>query len=239
MRIRVVIFGNTRWKLAHVRDGEVVARETGVYPFDRVLPEVDVTLFFSVHREASREALPRLRTASRRFLTGEDFRPHVPLCYTHPETFGEDRLLLVAFGMSLGEPTLVVDAGTAITLNLVHPERGYAGGAILPGLSMGLSALHRHTSLLPLVEATIPEGPGCSTESAMRLGVIRGSAGAIRELSGYLAEHVFPPRFRYLTGGDAALLAPLLPDFHLSPDLAVHGALWLLERFDNLSGGET
>ena len=239
MQIRVVIFGNTRWKLAHLRDGKVVGRATGTYPFDPDLPGTDVTLFFSVHREAAREALPRLKAVTRHLLTGEDFRPHVPLCYDHPETFGEDRLLLVAFGMSRGEPTLVVDAGTAITVNLIHPERGYAGGAILPGLSMSLSALHRHTSLLPLVEAEIPEDPGCSTASAMRLGVIRGSAGAVREVAAFLAEHLFSPRSRFLTGGDAPLLSGLLPEFQVEPDLAIHGAFWLFERFPTPYGGKT
>jgi len=237
MEIRVVIFGNTRWKLAHLRDGKGVAREMGAYPFDPYLPPTDVTLFFSVHREAAQEALPRLKAATRHLLTGEDFRPHLPLCYERPETFGEDRLLLVAFGMSQGEPTLVVDAGTAITVNLIHPEGGYAGGAILPGLSMSFSALHRHTSLLPLVEAEIPKDPGCSTESAMRLGVIRGSAGAIREVAAFLANFL-PPRRRFLTGGDAPLLSRMLPEFQVEPDLAIHGALWLYERWLAHHGGK-
>lgn len=232
--VRVVVFGNTRWKTALAEGGEIRHREEGTYPFPAPARRVDVTLWFSVNRSEEERARPLLEETCRHLLRGEAFRSVLPVCYARPETFGEDRLLLVAFGMSRKVPTLIVDAGTAITVNLIHPERGYAGGAILPGLAMAFGALHRHTSLLPLVDADIPEDPGCSTESAMRLGVVRGSAGAVRELSSFLESRLFPASERFLTGGDAPLLAPALPDFQVEPDLPFRGALWLFEQYGKL-----
>ncbi len=230
--LRVVVLGNSRWKLAEMEQGRVLRREQGAYPFaPAALPPVDVTLLFSVNPGWTERVRERLQPVTRVLLHGQDFRPYLPLCYEDPETFGEDRLLLVAFGMSQPHPVLVVDAGTALTVNWVDPRRGYRGGAILPGLAMAWTALNRYTALLPVVDAVWPEDPGCSTVSAMRVGVLEGTVGALRHLTRWLEEHLGPVEGRFLTGGDAPLLASHLPEYTPVEDLPFLGAWWLYTRY--------
>ncbi len=94
-----------------------------------------------------------------------------------PDMVGVDRLLdaLAANGLRTpDQPAVVVDVGTAITVDLVSREGVFLGGAILPGIGMSAKALHAFTDLLPLVEVADlsplrwdgppirPCAPGCS-----------------------------------------------------------------------------
>jgi type III pantothenate kinase len=74
--------------------------------------------------------------------------------YATPHTLGADRLAgaVGAAHLRPGQPTLVVDAGTALKLDLVTADGRYHGGSIGPGLRMRLRALHTFTGRLPLVE---------------------------------------------------------------------------------------
>ncbi|RMF89255.1 MAG: type III pantothenate kinase, partial [Planctomycetota bacterium] len=74
-----------------------------------------------------------------------------------PDMVGIDRLLDAAAADRLrreGSPAVVVDLGTAITVDLVSADGGFLGGAILPGLAMAARALHDYTDLLPLIDVT-------------------------------------------------------------------------------------
>ena len=105
--------------------------------------------------------------------------------YRTPQTLGKDRLAGVAGGQSLfpGENLLIVDAGTAITYDLLLNGTEYQGGDIAPGLEMRLKALHHFTSRLPLVrknqEITFP---GKNTYEAISSGAYNGM---IFEIEGY------------------------------------------------------
>jgi type III pantothenate kinase len=72
-----------------------------------------------------------------------------------PDMVGVDRLLDAVAANRLrppGRPAVVVDVGTAITVDLVSSDGVFSGGAILPGIAMSARALHEFTDLLPLVE---------------------------------------------------------------------------------------
>ena len=90
-----------------------------------------------------------------------------------------------------GRPAVVIDVGTAITVDLVSAEGAFLGGAILPGIAMSARALHEFTDLLPLVDmselAAPPPALGDSTEAAMRSGLFWGAVGAVRQLIEQLA----------------------------------------------------
>src|SRR5262249_18487902 len=83
-----------------------------------------------------------------------------------PEQVGIDRLLGVLGARALiprGMPAIAVDAGSAVTVNLLSEEGAFAGGAIFPGLRLMAEALHDHTAQLPLVNvsvhpSTVPAG---------------------------------------------------------------------------------
>jgi len=158
-----------------------------------------------------------------------------------PERVGIDRLLGVVAGNRLrrsGQGAIVVDSGTATTVNLVNETGAFVGGAILPGLALGGLALHHYTALLPHVPATelrevgVPAA-GRSTWDAIRSGVLYGQVGAIRELtermSADLPASARPP-LHLITGGAGGLLARHLGDsFHFEPHLPLSGmaiTLW-------------
>ena len=124
--------------------------------------------------------------------------------YRTPHTLGTDRIaaLIGALSLSPGKNILVIDAGSAITVDFVGKEGTYNGGNISPGIKMRLKALHEFTGRLPLVEK---EGDtpflGHDTETAIRSGVFQG---VCHEIEGYISE--FQRKYGnvlvFLTGGD-------------------------------------
>jgi type III pantothenate kinase len=101
-----------------------------------------------------------------------------------PESVGHDRLM-DAFAASLlfGPPLIVVDLGTATTFNAVAADGAFVGGAIAPGLGLGLDALAEKTAQLPRVPVTKPaKALGGDTVSAIMSGALIGYRGLVREV---------------------------------------------------------
>ena len=149
--------------------------------------------------------------------------------YATPATLGADRLAAAVGAATLrpGRPTLVIDAGTALKLDLVTADGTYHGGSIAPGLGLRLRALHAFTGRLPLlalppVDATIPL-TGDSTTGSLLSGVVNGT---VAEITGLLAQYRarHPGLGVLLTGGNAAFLAPRLPAcIFVVPELVLLG----------------
>jgi type III pantothenate kinase len=149
-----------------------------------------------------------------------------------PDKVGIDRLLdAVAANVFRAptEPAIVVDAGTATTVNYVSSEGAFEGGAILPGLELGARALHQYTALLPLIDMqSLVQNPveplGRNTPGAIASGLWFGQVGAVRELVTRLSDSAGPPPLLLVTGGNGRWLAPALgPDARYEPDLALRG----------------
>jgi len=127
--------------------------------------------------------------------------------YVTKEALGNDRIATVV-GANFKFPEtnlLVIDAGTAITLDFINKTCEYIGGNISPGLSMRYRALHNYTSKLPLLSFEENNGLiGNTTRSAIINGV---QYGIIYEIDGYISE--FKKEYNDLkviiTGGDAHL----------------------------------
>lgn len=134
----------------------------------------------------------------------------IKLDYKTPETLGADRIADAcgAAGLHPGEPCLVIDAGTCITVDFIDAKGVYHGGAIMPGLKMNLQALHTFTAKLPLIDLEgVEKTPvlGRSTEES----ILAGTVGAtLLSLAGYVALYKEKaPNLRVLlTGGDANYL---------------------------------
>lgn len=148
----------------------------------------------------------------------------------YPDKVGIDRLLAAMAANQLraaGQAALIVDSGTATTVNLVDEDGVFQGGAILPGLRLSAKALHEYTQLLPHVQLdefdSQSKNPvGKETREAIRGGLYWGQIGAIRELSQRMLEN-HPQARRLLTGGGAEVLSQDIPEFELSPYLALRG----------------
>jgi type III pantothenate kinase len=121
---------------------------------------------------------------------------------------GDDRLLNAAAAYDiLKQACVVVDAGTAITVDYIDGAGTFHGGAIAAGAQLQLDALHQRTDLLPEVEIKKPAEPiGHNTVEAMRTGVYHGLRGMVRELVEQYAEVAGAFPMVVATGGDGNLL---------------------------------
>lgn len=163
-------------------------------------------------------------------------RPAMPLpftlAYETPETLGTDRLAAAAagwvqYGQSASPPQsiLVVDAGTAVTCEVVHRDSIYQGGVIGAGPVLLRRALQTGTAQLPTVPLSLPAEPvGRSTQSALQSGIMWGLVDNVRGLLDRLAG-TLPDRPRIvLTGGWCSLLADHLDRVdHTAPHLVLEG----------------
>ena len=143
-----------------------------------------------------------------------------------PQKTGVDRILVTAAAYVLMQKAcVVVDAGTAITVNLCSDAGEFLGGAIAPGAQLMLKSLNEHTAKLPLIELAVPEAAlGKSTEQAMLSGVYHGIRGMVKELvEGFALDLGNWPEV-ICTGGDAQLLFEGWELAHaVSPDLMLYG----------------
>ena len=159
-------------------------------------------------------------------LTRYDFQMRVDV--DEPEHVGVDRLAaaLAAYQMrNQAKSVIVIDAGTAITVDRVDEPGVFRGGAILPGPFLFSDALHRHTYALPLVPApeTPPSPVGKNTKAAISSGVFWGTVGAIRELVSRMRAEMNEPPEIFMTGGAAQDSIADLIGARQVPDLVLRG----------------
>ena len=161
-------------------------------------------------------------------LVGRDLEVGIEARVREPAKVGADRLVNAreAYRRVRG-PALVVDFGTAVTVDCVSADGAYLGGAIAPGVRLGAAALHEHTALLPAIDLVdAPPPRGTDTVSAMQSGVFWGTVGAVRELTRRLLAEQPAGTAVLATGGEAALFAPHVPEIHsVAPDLTLKGLL--------------
>jgi type III pantothenate kinase len=134
-----------------------------------------------------------------------------------PELVGVDRLMAAVAANRLrasDRAAIVVDLGTAITVDLVTTQGAFAGGAILPGLAMSALALDEHTDALPCISVDrwrVPPAPlGKATEPAIEAGLFWGAVGAIRELVAQFSKDLPAEPDVFATGGGSQLIAEVL-----------------------------
>lgn len=213
----VVDIGNTRVKCAVMEAGECIAQRNAERLSPVLLDEllaayaVGQAIVSSTRGDASDVAAMLRRRVAR--VVEFTARTPVPIgCdYLTPETLGRDRLAAAVGATVLwpGRDVLLVDFGTAITIDRVSADGVFRGGCISPGLRMRFRALHEFTAALPLCEAFESEDPeplGRSTREAIRSGVVQS---ILFEIEGHIARarrEIDDPCVIF-TGGDAKYFA--------------------------------
>ena len=209
--------GNTRMKFAVFENGNQIFAGTGYSELTKWLSQneallKDSHLLISGSGDIYSKGLNQVRGM---FASYVDFnranKLRIPLCmeYETPKTLGVDRVADAVAAVKLfpGCEILIVDAGTAITIDYVSGDGCFLGGNISPGVEMRYRALHDYTAKLPLVQGG--EFPtttiGKNTESAIHNGVVLGVIG---EVQGYIDSflNTNPKGVVILTGGDVELL---------------------------------
>ncbi|MBF8289841.1 MAG: Type pantothenate kinase [Chloroflexi bacterium] len=170
----------------------------------------------------------------------------LPVRVDRPGEVGADRLVnALAAARLYGTPAVVADFGTATTFDCVAADGAYVGGAIAPGLELGLEALAARTAKLPRIELRAPDRAiGRDTVSAMQAGTIFGyqalATGLLARIRRELADAAGVDAaavHTILTGGlsSAPWAAAIEGVDVIDPDLTLKG-LGILHA--EVSGGE-
>lgn len=148
-----------------------------------------------------------------------------------PDMVGVDRLLAAVAANQLRapeRPAVVVDLGTAVTVDLVGADGAFLGGAIMPGVDISARAMHAFTDVLPLVDVSnLGEPPtvlGRSTTEAMQSGLYWGALGGVRELIARYTDLTGAEPQVFLSGGAAAsVVRPLAASATVVAELTLAG----------------
>jgi len=142
-------------------------------------------------------------------IVGPGVKTGVRICTDNPREVGADRVVnTVAAHRLYGGPVIVIDFGTATTLDVVSEEGDYLGGAIAPGIGIASEALFERASKLPRIELIAPQHAiGRNTITAMQSGVIFGYVGLIESLVHRIQEELGSKARVVATGGLADVIA--------------------------------
>jgi len=164
--------------------------------------------------------------------------------YDPPGAVGADRIVnayaaRVLFGEPGNVPCIVVDYGTATTLDAVSRDGAYEGGALLPGVGISLDALFAQAALLSRVELTPPPAAiGKNTADALRSGALLGFAAQTDGMVRRFVRELGKGTRVIATGGIAPLIAPHCETVEvIDPNLTLTGLRLLHERAAARSSG--
>lgn len=249
----VIDVGNTQTSFGVFKGTELVAHWRAETKASRTSDEHAATLFPLLERSqlgsATWEAVilcsvvpgadHSFENFCRKYLDSECFRIHCGLDLGYaidveiPSEVGADRLANAAYAaQEMSLPAVVVDFGTATTLDVVTSGPVYRGGIILPGVRLGVEALGGKTAKLPVVELRYPPQPiGRSTSQCIQSGILYGYLDAIDGLLGRIEKQLGETVHVALTGGFAGMFRTYMKrDTLLRPHLTLEGALSLYSR---------
>lgn len=157
---------------------------------------------------------------------GRDIGIKMPVLVDGPEKVGVDRLLnsLAAYRRTK-TATIVIDFGTAVTVDVVSKKGEFLGGLILPGTNTCAYALNKRTALLPIVDIKRPAKIiGKNTEEAINAGIYLGVVGAIIHIINKIRKKYRSIQFVVATGGDAKKFKKDIPQIEkVIPHLTLEG----------------
>lgn len=143
-----------------------------------------------------------------------------------PSQVGSDRIVIAVAALAeYKAPLILMDLGTATTIEVVEPENTYLGGVIIPGVKISLDALTSRAAQLPGISLDKPKTViGKNTIDCMRSGMIYGTAAMIDGLIDRMEEELGHPSTLVATGGMAQFITPLCKhDIILEKDLLLKG----------------
>ncbi|MEM4408931.1 MAG: type III pantothenate kinase [Candidatus Caldarchaeum sp.] len=173
------------------------------------------------------------------FISSENLT-NLKVKYDPPSAVGADRLANALAARELfGAPSLIVDFGTATTIDAVDEEGAYVGGSIFPGLEVSQESLSQRTAKLPKVEIVVPPSAiGKNTITSLQAGFVFGYAGAVDALvkkmrAELISSSTTDAKVNVLaTGGLAPVIAPLCKEVEqVVPLLTLEGLRIAADNF--------
>jgi len=234
----VLDIGNTLTKAAWFKNGDITdtmnIQNSGIADVEMLLSfrEVNHVILSSVNNINSYEIKDHFKKVVPFIILDHQTLLPIIVRYSTPETLGYDRIAAAvgAQVMFPGKNVLVIDTGTAITIDFISSGSEFTGGNISPGLQTRFRSLHEFTGRLPLVEKDTgyPEF-GTSTNTAIAAGVQKGIE---YELNGYIDDFrlKYPQCECIITGGDALFfVSKLKSPIFAEPELVLKGLNAILE----------
>ena len=161
----------------------------------------------------------------------------MPILYENPSEVGADRIVNAIaayerFGLDAVRPLIVVDFGTATTLDAITSEGEYLGGAICPGVQISADALFQRAARLPRIDVRKPSRViGRTTVGAMESGLFYWYVGMVEGLVRRMSDELGGNALCIATGGLADIIAPEIPLIqHVEADLTLQGLRIVWER---------
>lgn len=159
--------------------------------------------------EIMRDAL-RVLTGHNPIVVGAGIKTGMNIAIDNPAELGSDMVVTgVAAVADYPLPAIVVDMGTATTIEVIDANANFLGGAIIPGIRLSLEALSSGTSKLPNVPIQVPDRCiGTNTVTCMQSGSIFGAAALIDGMVDRMEDELGQPATVIATGGLASLVVP-------------------------------
>ena len=185
------------------------------------------------------QALFHLRNLSRRYVgaealvVGETAELGIEVRIPKPSEAGADRLVnAIGAFTAYGGPLIVIDSGTATTLDVVAADGAFEGGIISPGIYLSMRALHEAAAQLPRIAIQKPaQVIGKDTVSAMQSGVFLGYIELIDGLVRRVKAEYGDPMTVVATGGVASLFEGASETIdHYDQDVLIRGLLEVWKR---------
>ena len=243
----LIDFGNTRCKWVLPQEGQPLSAETMAYSSAEISERIEeilevlpfqscneihiVSVLGEIFEQQLKKALSSISNIDPVFYSAAIHKYGVKLSYKDPSTYGVDRYAaIIAAHHSSQCAKIIVDCGTAITVDALDEKGAHLGGLIIPGVRLMRSLLASKAAMIPSIENEIPvELLNHSTQAALQSGSVlslrHGLYSIIQEMSQHIGSHVEV----YVTGGEIDLLGLLEHDFIHRPNLVLEGLQIMLD----------
>jgi type III pantothenate kinase len=182
---------------------------------------------------AAWEDATRAASNSELLIVGPGLKTGMPIKYDNPHEVGADRIVNgVAAVDWLGSPVIVVDFGTATTIDVIDDSGSYLGGAIAPGVETSAEALFTKAARLSKVDLEAPPRViGTNTRASVQAGLLLGEAAMVDGLVRRVWSELGVEAPVIATGGLAERMGPLCDTVgHVDLDLTLKGLRIIFDR---------
>lgn len=201
------------------------------------LRDIKAVVIVSVAPKVLRRLEPMLKKIVnvKTFVVGRDLDSGVKNLYRRPHQVGQDRLVNARAAYELhGGASVIVDFGTAITIDVVNKNKEYIGGLIVPGIEISLEALSERAVLLPKVRLKKPKSfLGKETKESMVSGAVYGFSGLCDRIVKGLKKRYCKSGKVVATGGISKFIGPYCDSVDkIDPELTLKGLRLIGARVD-------
>lgn len=230
--------GNTMCKLAIAKGKNLIAQMSdvslGSENVSQFISQYHISKIVSCSTRAECVELPDILKGKPHLPMSNNVKMPITIDYSTPQTLGKDRIAAAVGACSIypERNILIIDIGTAITIDFVDDHGVFRGGVISPGPDMRAKALNCFTGKLPLVSLdSEPSLQGKSTKDAISSGIINGVKF---EIEGYITRYkqTYGNMQVIVSGGSANIVINAVEGLIYHPNIVLLGLNTVLENWE-------